>query len=47
MPGCNCAFFGRPTSQKHGLSLFKIPVVRDDDSEHTVVLKTKAREKWL
>ena len=47
MPGRNCAFFGSPTSQKHGLSLFKIPVVRDDDSEHIVAVKTKAREEWL
>jgi hypothetical protein len=47
MPGRNCAFFGCPTSQKHGLSLFKIPAPRDDDSEHTVALKTKAREEWL
>ena len=47
MPGRNCTFFGSTTSQKHGLSLFKIPSVRDDDSEHTVSLKTKAREEWL
>ena len=47
MPGRNCAFFGCATSQKHGLSLFKIPSLRDDDSEHTVALKTKAREEWL
>ena len=47
MPGRNCAFFGCPTSQKHGLSLFKIPATRNDDSEHTVALKTKAREEWL
>jgi hypothetical protein len=47
MPGHNWAFFGYPTSQKHGLSLFKIPATRDDDSEHTVALKTKAREEWL
>ena len=47
MPGRNCAFFGCATSQKHGLSLFKIPSLRDADSEHTVALKTKAREEWL
>ena len=47
MPGRNCAFFGCATSQKHGLSLFKIPPLRDDDSENTVPLKTKAREDWL
>ena len=47
MPGRNCAFFGCATSQKHGLSLFKIPSLRDDDGEHTVALKTKAREEWL
>ena len=46
MPGRNCAFFGCETSQKHGLSLFKIPSLRHD-SEHTVALKTKAREEWL
>ncbi len=47
MPGRNCAFFGCATSQKHKLSLFKIPSLRDDDSEHTISLKTKAREEWL
>ena len=47
MPGRNCAFFGCATSQKHGLSLFKIPSLCDDDGEHTVALKTKAREEWL
>ena len=47
MPGRNFAFFGCPTSQKHGLSLSKIPATREDDSEHTVGLKTKAREEWL
>ena len=33
MPGRNCAFFGCATSEKHGLSLFKIPSLRDDDGE--------------
>ena len=47
MPGRKCACFGCATSQKHGLSLFKIPSLLDDDSEHTVDLKTKAREEWL
>ena len=27
MPGRNCAFFGCSTSQKHQISLFRIPVV--------------------
>ena len=44
MPGQNCAFFGCPTSRKHGLSLFKIPSVRVDESEVTKVAKRKARE---
>ena len=47
MPARNCAFFGCATSQKHKLSLFKIPSLRDDDSEHTISLKTKSREEWL
>ena len=47
MPGQNCAFFGCPTSRKHGLSLFKIPSVRVDESEVTKVAKRKAREEWL
>ena len=47
MSGRNCAFFACATSQNHGLSLFKIPSLCDDDGEHTVALKTKAREVWL
>ena len=47
MPGENCAFFGCPTSRKHGLSLFKIPLIRANESEVTLALKKKAREEWL
>ena len=50
MGGCNCAFFGCPTSTKHELSLFKIPTVSDSDGEHTIdtkKLKNKARKEWL
>ena len=47
MPGENCAFFGCPTSRKHGLSLFKIPLIRANESEVTSALKKKAREEWL
>lgn len=47
MPGRNCAFYGCPTSGKHGISLFKIPVVRADDGEQTSSTKKKAREEWL
>ena len=43
MPGRNCAFFGCVTSQKHGLSLFKIPSLRDDDGQHTVAHKSQGR----
>jgi len=47
MPGENCALYGCPSSRKHGLSFFKIPSVRADDSEHTKALKTSARNGWL
>jgi hypothetical protein len=47
MPGRNCAFFGCPTSRKHKLSLFQIPVVNAKQSEHTASLKKKSREEWL
>ena len=44
MPGENCAFYGCSTGQKHGLSLFKIPSARADESEETSTLKKKARQ---
>ncbi len=47
MPGRNCAFFGYPTSQKHKLSLFQIPVVSAKQSEYTAAIKKKSREEWL
>lgn len=47
MPGRNCAFFGCPTSQKHKLSLFQIPVVSVKQSEYTASIKKKSREEWL
>ena len=47
MPGRNCAFFGCPTSQKHNLSLFQIPVVSAKQSEYTAAIKKKSREEWL
>ena len=47
MPGENCAFYGCSTSRKHGLSLFKIPSARADESEETSTLKKKARQAWL
>ena len=47
MPGRNCAFFGCPTSQKHKLSLFQIPVVSEKQSEYTASIKKKTREEWL
>ena len=47
MPGRNCAFFGCPTSQKHKLSLFQIPVVSAKQSEYTAAIKKKSREEWL
>lgn len=47
MPGENCAFYGCPSSRKHGLSFFKIPSVRADESEHTTTLKANARKEWL
>ena len=47
MPGHNCAFFGCPTSQKHKISLFRIPVVSAHESEYTSSVKKQAREKWL
>ena len=40
MPGENCAFSGCPTSQKHGISLFKIPSARADETQETTDLKT-------
>jgi hypothetical protein len=42
MPGENCAFYGRSSSTKHGLSFFKLPAVRADDNEHTSQLKENA-----
>ena len=47
MPDRNCAFFGCPTSQRHKLSLFRIPVVSAHESEHTSSVKKDARQKWL
>ena len=47
MPGRNCAFFGCPTSQKHKLSLFQIPVVSVKQSEYTASIKKNSREEWL
>ena len=47
MPGRNCAFFGCPTSQKHKLSLFQIPVVSAKQSEYTAATKKKSREEWF
>ncbi len=47
MLGRNCAFFGCPSSQKHKLSLFQIPVPSAKQSEHTAALKRKSREEWL
>ena len=41
IPGRNFTFFGCPISQNRRLSLLKILVVRDDDSEYTVNLKRK------
>jgi hypothetical protein len=34
-PSENCAFYGWSSSRKHGLSFFKLPSVRADDSEHS------------
>ena len=47
MLNCNCAFFGCPTSQKHKISLFRIPVISAHESEYTSSVKKQAREKWL
>ena len=47
MPGRNPAFIGCPTSQKHQISLFRIPVVSAHEGEHTSSIKKEAREKWL
>ena len=47
MPGENCAFFGCPTSRKHGIALFKLPSPRTDEGEEISRLKTNARESWL
>ena len=47
MPGRNCAFFRCPTSQKHKISLFQIPVVSTHESEYTSSVKKQAQEKWL
>ena len=47
MPGENCVFYGCPTSRKHGISLFKIPSVRADESQETTDLKNNARQAWL
>ena len=47
MPGENCAFYGCPTSRKHGISLFKIPSARADESQETTDLKKNARQAWL
>ena len=45
MPGANCALYGCHTSRKSQISLFKISVVSEGDSEHTKDFKTKAREE--
>ena len=47
MPGENCAFYGYPTSRKHGISLFKIPSAHADKSQETTDLKKNARQAWL
>ena len=47
MPGRNCAFFGCSTSQKHQISLFRIPVLSAHESDYTSSIKKEAREKWL
>jgi hypothetical protein len=47
MPGENCAFYGCPTSRKHGISLFKIPSGRADESKETSDLKNNTRQAWL
>ena len=47
MPGENCAFYGCSTSRNHGLSLFKLPSARDDESEETSTLKNNARKAWI
>ena len=47
IPGHNYAFYGCPNSAKHGLSPFKITVVRADDGEQTSSSKKKARAEWL
>jgi hypothetical protein len=47
MPGENCAFYGCPTSRKHGISLFNIPSTHADDSKETSDLKNNTRQAWL
>ena len=47
MPGGNCAFYDCPTSRKHGISLFKIPSARTDESQETTDLKKNAGQAWL
>ena len=47
MGGGNCAFSGCPTSEKHNLSLFRIPFVSASGSEHTNELKRKACKEWI
>ncbi|CAB4041584.1 Transposable element P transposase [Paramuricea clavata] len=47
MPGENCVFYGYSTSRKHGLSLFKLPSPREDESEETKTLKTNTRQAWF
>lgn len=44
MPGENCRC---PTSQKHGISLSKIPSAGADESQETTDLKNNARQAWL
>ena len=37
MPGENCAIFGCSTSRRHkGVSIFKIPVAKDEENKNWV-----------
>ena len=47
MPDENCAFYGCSSSRKHGLSFFKLPSSRADESKETSELKESARKEWL
>jgi hypothetical protein len=47
MPGRNCAFFCCSTSQKHQISLFRIPVISAHESEYKSSIKKETQEKWL